>query len=206
MSFGNPSELFFLARICFLHLMLFSISACLVFVASTERKIGLLPSMAIHLSVTTCDACAVDDVLRFTRPSPSVFEYCKRSKTGAGEGLGTRLIHNMWQVASSVIKLVTHYFREKIPYLHAQHVFCWWTIGWWLLCPDIHVHIYHLSPASPVKFVWKLYGYWTLSQPLTWYFSHINLFTLPVLILAFTKSPVQKRDREVWVTLSTVGC
>ena len=26
-----------------------------------------------------------------TRPSPSVFGYCKRSKTGAGEGLGTRL-------------------------------------------------------------------------------------------------------------------
>ena len=91
MSFGNPSELFLLARICFLRLMLFSVSACLVFVASTERKIGLLPSMAIHISVTTCDACAADHVVRFTRPSPSVFAYCKRSKTGAGEGLGTRL-------------------------------------------------------------------------------------------------------------------
>ena len=71
----------------FLRLMLFSVSACLVFVASTEQKIGLLPSMAIHISVTTCDACAADHV-RFTRPSPS---YCKRSNTGAGEGLGTRL-------------------------------------------------------------------------------------------------------------------
>ena len=57
----------------------------------TERKIGLLPSMAIHISVTTCDACAADHVVRFTRPSPSIFAYCKRSKTGAGEGLGTRL-------------------------------------------------------------------------------------------------------------------
>ena len=35
--------------------------------------------------------CAADHVVRFTRPSPSVFAYCKRSKTGAGEGLGTRL-------------------------------------------------------------------------------------------------------------------
>ena len=65
--------------------MLFSVGACLVFIASTERKIGFLTSMAIHISVTTCD------VLGFTRPSPSVFAYCKRSKTGAREGLGTRL-------------------------------------------------------------------------------------------------------------------
>ena len=36
-------------------------------------------------------SCAVDHVVRFARPSPSVFAYCKRSKTGAGEGLGTRL-------------------------------------------------------------------------------------------------------------------
>ena len=43
--------------------------------------------------MTTCDACAADHVVRFTRPSPSVFAYCKRSKTGAGEGLGTRLSH-----------------------------------------------------------------------------------------------------------------
>ena len=33
--------------------------------------------------------CATDHVVRFTRPSPSVFAYCKQSKTGAGEGLGT---------------------------------------------------------------------------------------------------------------------
>ena len=73
--------------------MVFSVSACLVSVASSERKIGLLPSMAIHISVTTCDARAADHVVRFTRPSPSVFAYCKRSKTGAGEGLGTRLVY-----------------------------------------------------------------------------------------------------------------
>ena len=91
MSFGNPLELFLPAQISFVRLMLFSVSACLVFVASTERKIGLLPSMAVQTSVTTCDACAADHVVRFTRPSPSVFAYCKRSKTGAREGLGTRL-------------------------------------------------------------------------------------------------------------------
>ena len=90
-SFGNSSELFFLAQICFLCLVLFSVSACFIFVASTERKISLLPSMAIHISMTTCDACVVDHELRFTRSSPSIFAYCKRSKTGAGEGLGTRL-------------------------------------------------------------------------------------------------------------------
>ena len=71
--------------------MVLSVSTSLVFVANTERKIGLLPSMAIHISVTTCDARATDHVVRFTRPSPSVFAYCKRSKTGAREDLGRRL-------------------------------------------------------------------------------------------------------------------
>ena len=41
--------------------------------------------------MTKRDACGTDHVVRFTRPSGSVFAYCKRSKTGAGEGLGTRL-------------------------------------------------------------------------------------------------------------------
>ena len=84
--------------------MVLSVSACLVFVASTEHKIGLLPSIAIHISVTTCDACAADHVVRFTRPSPSVFAYCKRSKTGAGEGLGTRLMYP----ASKMLNLLIH--------------------------------------------------------------------------------------------------
>ena len=88
MSFGNPLELFLLALICFVRLMLFSVSTCLVFIASTERKIGLLPSMAVHISVTTCDTCAADHVVRFTRPSPSVFAYCKQSKAGGGERPG----------------------------------------------------------------------------------------------------------------------
>ena len=49
----------------------------------SEHKIGLLPSLAVHLSVTTCDTCAMDHVVRFTRPSPSVYAYCK-------QGLGSR--------------------------------------------------------------------------------------------------------------------
>ena len=36
----------------------------------------------------------VDQVVRFTRPSDSVFAYCKQSKTGAKEGLGMRLEPN----------------------------------------------------------------------------------------------------------------
>ena len=44
-----------------------------------------------HISVTTCDTCAVDHMVRFTRPSPSIFAYCKRPKTGGREGLATRL-------------------------------------------------------------------------------------------------------------------
>ena len=37
-----------------------------------------------------CDVTqGTDHVVRFTRPSGSVFAYCKQSKTGAGEGLGT---------------------------------------------------------------------------------------------------------------------
>ena len=92
MLFGNPSELFLLARIGIVRLMLFSISTFLVFVASTERKICLLCSMAIHISVTTCDGCAADHMVRFTRPCLSVFAYCKQSRTGGREGLGTRLV------------------------------------------------------------------------------------------------------------------
>ena len=105
MSFGNPSELFLLAGICCLRLMLFSVSACLVFVASTERKIGPLPSMAVHICVTTCDAFAADHVVRFSRPFPSVFAYCKRSKTGAGEGLGTRLLYSTYTVIKTAFSI-----------------------------------------------------------------------------------------------------
>jgi len=41
--------------------------------------------------VTTFDGRAADHVMKFPRPSPSVFAYRKRSKTGGIEGLGTRL-------------------------------------------------------------------------------------------------------------------
>ena len=86
MSFSNPSELSLLALICFACLMFFSDSTCLIFVASTEHEIAFsLAWLYIHVSISvTCDACAVDHMVKFTRPSPSVFAYCKRSKPGAG--------------------------------------------------------------------------------------------------------------------------
>ena len=48
--------------------------------------------------MTKRDARGRDHVVRFTRPSGSVFAYWKRSKTGAGEGLGTRLLELVWDV------------------------------------------------------------------------------------------------------------
>ena len=62
MSFGNPLELCLLAQICFVRLTLFSVGTCLIFVASTERKISLLRSMAIHIKR---DARATYHVVRF---------------------------------------------------------------------------------------------------------------------------------------------
>ena len=41
--------------------------------------------------MTTFDGRAAYHVMKFPRPSPSVIVYCKRSKTGGVEGLGTRL-------------------------------------------------------------------------------------------------------------------
>jgi len=56
--------------------------------------------------VTTFDGRAADHVMKFPRPSPSVFAYCKRSKTGGVEGLGMRL------VTSQVLQgLLTHIQR-----------------------------------------------------------------------------------------------
>jgi len=33
----------------------------------------------------------MDHMMKFPRPSPSVFAYCKQSKTGGVEGLGMRI-------------------------------------------------------------------------------------------------------------------
>ena len=41
--------------------------------------------------MTTFDGHATDHVMKFPKPSPSAFVYCKRSKTGDVEGLGMRL-------------------------------------------------------------------------------------------------------------------
>jgi len=37
------------------------------------------------------DGCAMDQMMKFPRPSPSISAYWKRSKTGGVEDLGTRL-------------------------------------------------------------------------------------------------------------------
>ena len=80
-SFGNLSELCLPAWIY----LVLPVGACLLFMAGTECKISLLYCMARH-------NCVVDHMVRNPRPSPSIFAYCKRSKTGGGEGLGTRLL------------------------------------------------------------------------------------------------------------------
>ena len=49
MLFSNLLELCLLAWLCFVHLMLFSVSDFLVLVASPECKIGLLHIMDIHI-------------------------------------------------------------------------------------------------------------------------------------------------------------
>ena len=57
----------------------------------------LPPSVYLHVGIDT----DVIHVIKWTRPSPSIFAYCKRSKTGRWEGLGTRLhdIHCNKQMA-----------------------------------------------------------------------------------------------------------
>ena len=82
MSFSNPLELCLLVWICWCQ----SPSA-LVFVDSTEHKIGLLNSMAIH---TKCNACATDHVIIFITSSHSIFSYIV-TKSWSQEGVGTSL-------------------------------------------------------------------------------------------------------------------
>ena len=48
-----------------------------------ECKIGLLHSMAVHISITTCDTCPIDHMVRTLGPSPSIFAYCKHKKLEA---------------------------------------------------------------------------------------------------------------------------
>ena len=50
---------------------------------------------ALPLSVHLGIAIQVIHVIKWTRHSPSVFPYCKRSITGWWEGLGMRLQHDL---------------------------------------------------------------------------------------------------------------
>jgi len=44
--------------------------------------------------------------MKFPRPSSSVFAYCKRSKTGGVEGLGTRLPLGMLFIMKTLISSI----------------------------------------------------------------------------------------------------
>ena len=66
------------------------------------------------------DGCAAYHVRSFPRPSPSVFAYWKRSKTGGVEGLGTRLVYSASQQESKSLKCHNKVmlFRHKNDVYH----------------------------------------------------------------------------------------
>jgi len=51
----------------------------------------------------TYDGHATDHVMKFPRPSSSVFAYCKQSETGGIEGLGRRLILTLLTLATKIL-------------------------------------------------------------------------------------------------------
>ena len=67
----------------------------LSFVASTECKTGLIHHLAVGRGMTTYYGCTADHVMKFPRPSPSIFTYCKQSIMGRVEDLGTRHFADM---------------------------------------------------------------------------------------------------------------
>ena len=61
------------------------------------------PQDSLSGTAPSCLPSHLPDVMQVTvslRLSPSVFAYCKRSKTGGGNGLGTRLAFQAWEVFS----------------------------------------------------------------------------------------------------------
>jgi len=63
--------------------------------------------------VTTFDGHAVKH--EFSRPSPSVFAYCKRSKTGGVEGLGTRLHYTTNEILFAMSAQPNANFGDSLP-------------------------------------------------------------------------------------------
>ena len=62
-------------------------------IAGTKHKLSLLSSTVMHRRHDHMWFCAMDHMVGYPKPSPSVLAYCKQSKTGGGiEGLGMRLI------------------------------------------------------------------------------------------------------------------
>ena len=63
-------------------------------------------------------------VIKWTRPSPSIFAYCKRSETGRWEGLGTRL-HNVCIDMRVCLSNINQYALSSFLPLRKE---CSWTI------------------------------------------------------------------------------
>ena len=82
-----------------------------------NTRLGLFPSMTVHVSVTTCDVRAEDHVVKFTRPSPSVFAYCKWSQNGGDQNL------EVGRPGNKATTFNNHYFNIDIPE-HANMYTC----------------------------------------------------------------------------------
>ena len=76
-----------------------------------------------------CQPCC-DQVIRFSRPSPSVFAYCKRTKAGDIDGLGTRLTYRPTvETSIHVVYHITSQYKVLIVTLTASCSSIWsiWT-------------------------------------------------------------------------------
>ena len=71
--------------------------------ACRNKYWGPLPPLFIHLGRQN-----IIHMMKWTRPSLSVFAYCKQSKTGWWEGLGTRLDSEHCQFNSFVYSKLFH--------------------------------------------------------------------------------------------------
>ena len=78
--------------------------------------------------MTTYDSSAADHVMKFPKSFPSVLAYCKRSKTGGVEGLGTRLpcspffqARSMHQAQSNILVPLTHWIYQT-HWTHWNHL------------------------------------------------------------------------------------
>ena len=113
-----------------------------------------------------------------TRPFPSAFAYCKRSKTGRWEGLGTRL-HN--HLITFLVTYLWHHHSIFIPavYFYTESFSAYFYTGSWIvlsatvLCGGQSCVLVKLtqdldqkhSPLSANKLYsqWNIYSAWFLN-------------------------------------------